>query len=434
MIRKILCCAVILILFVSSVSGASAGSGVSADAGMKFLEEHYSVEEMTDAERAFWDSTVISLVTISKGDELYQWFGHSAISVQVPGHESITYNYGYFSFGDDFYLNFAMGRLYYFCDADYTRYEVSRARYEERTMTETVLNLSPEQKKAVVMFLDFNSTPPDNTYLYHYYLDNCATRIRDVIDMATDGGFGRWARTVPGLSFRKSNSRVLANNLFFHWLLDIIESARIDNEDATLWEEMYQPAVLQKAVEEYPGNLAGEKVYRTDFRETDPRKPDFDTPQDYTLKLFLISFAFSALLVLLYRKVPVLYGIADFTVLLVLGFAGCLLLFMMVFTTHDVVWNNENIVFLNPLLIAAAALSIKPSRHAKALKCIWLALAGATLVLVILKIVLPSVFAQKNTALILAFMPLALANLFVVRSARISGSGAAAGKTRKSRK
>ena len=426
----------LLTVFLASMSAfcVSFGSYHSENASLDMLESHFSIQEMDDSEREFWEDTVISLVTITKGDAIYEWFGHSAISVKAPGSESITYNYGYFSFSEGFYTNFAMGRLLYLCDADYTKYEVMSASYYNRTLTETPLNLTPEQKKAVVQYLVYNSTPPNNTYLYHYYADNCATRIRDIIDYATEGAFSAWAKGIKGLSYRKNNSRILANSLLWNWLLDLLEGDYLDNADATLWEEMYLPQKLQQAVLDYPGNLADEVVYRTDFRDTDTRKPDFSQPQSYTLKLLLISLAFCAVLFVFYRKAPVLYSIASCSVNAVLGLVGTLLLFMMVFTTHDVTWNNENIIFINPLLLVVAFMSVRPAGHRTGLKRLYLTLLCAVLVLIVLKVVLPGVFNQDNWSIILPFVPVAAVNYCLVRSDRISASEGSAARKEKSTK
>jgi len=423
----------VILLAAMCVFAASTGKGNLTSASSDSLAENFSIQNLDAREREFWENTVISLVTISKGDNVYEWFGHTAISVDPPTSESVTYNYGYFSFSDGFYLNFAMGRLLYLCDADYTRYEVMNASYFGRTMTETPLNLTPEQKKAVVQYLVYNSTPPNNTYLYHYYADNCATRIRDIIDVATEGQFSAWAKGIKGLSYRQNNSRILANNLFWNWLLDFLEGDFLDNKDATLWEEMYLPAKLQQAVLDYPGNLAKDVIYRTDFRDTDPRKPDFAEPQSYTLKLVLISLAFCALLFVFYKKAHVLYSICSFSVNLFLGLAGSILLFMMVFTTHDVTWNNENVLFINPLLVVIAIMSLRSAKHRVGLRRLYLILLCAVLGLVVFKALLPSVFDQSNWSIILPFVPLAAVNYYLFRSGLISGSEGSAERKKKSR-
>jgi len=56
----------------------------------------------------------ISILTCGPGSELYSLFGHSAIRVKDPVKQiDVVFNYGTFSFDENFYFNFAMGRLNY---------------------------------------------------------------------------------------------------------------------------------------------------------------------------------------------------------------------------------------------------------------------------------------------------------------------------------
>jgi len=59
----------------------------------------------------------ISVLTCSPGQALYTGFGHSAIRLQdtLQGKPmDLVFNYGTFRFTDEFYLQFAQGRLDYF--------------------------------------------------------------------------------------------------------------------------------------------------------------------------------------------------------------------------------------------------------------------------------------------------------------------------------
>jgi len=58
------------------------------------------------------DNLKIKLVTIGPGSELTNFWGHNAIIVEdtISG-ESYFYNYGLYSFDDNFVYNFVKGRL-----------------------------------------------------------------------------------------------------------------------------------------------------------------------------------------------------------------------------------------------------------------------------------------------------------------------------------
>ena len=63
-----------------------------------------------------------------------------------------------------------------------------------RSVEEYTLDLTPEAKFQILEFLKHNALEENNTYLYHFYKDNCATRLRDIIDAATGGDFQKWAK------------------------------------------------------------------------------------------------------------------------------------------------------------------------------------------------------------------------------------------------
>lgn len=124
----------------------------------------------------------VTVLTCSPGGELYSAFGHSAIRVYDPGKIDYVYNYGTFTFSDDFYLKFARGKLNY----KLSRSDFASFNYEYqmtgRGVMEQVLDLDAERKQAIFVLLENNYLPENRYYLYHFFFDNCATRIRDVLE------------------------------------------------------------------------------------------------------------------------------------------------------------------------------------------------------------------------------------------------------------
>ena len=115
--------------------------------------------------------------------ELYSAFGHSAFRIYDPllGFDWI-YNYGLFDFNQpNFYLNFARGNLNYRLGVqEYTQFRDTYI-YYNRFVHEQQLNLTAEQKQKLFDFLEWNALPENQYYRYDYFYDNCATKIRDVI-------------------------------------------------------------------------------------------------------------------------------------------------------------------------------------------------------------------------------------------------------------
>ena len=126
----------------------------------------------------------ISLLTCDPGDQLYSAFGHSAIRVleRTTG-EDLVFNYGTFDFNTPyFYVKFTQRTLDYMLSVSTYERFLAEYNYYQRDVREQVLDLSPEQIERLVEFLQINYRPQNRFYRYDFFYDNCATRIRDVMD------------------------------------------------------------------------------------------------------------------------------------------------------------------------------------------------------------------------------------------------------------
>lgn len=129
----------------------------------------------------------ISIITFGPWQqELYAAFGHSAIRVYDPAlNVDAFYNYGAFSFDQpNFYFNFARGHLNYKLDVDpyvpWRDYYISKNRF----VHEQILDLTDQQVQKVFEYLYVNALPGNQYYLYDYFYNNCATKLRDVLKAA----------------------------------------------------------------------------------------------------------------------------------------------------------------------------------------------------------------------------------------------------------
>lgn len=126
----------------------------------------------------------ISVLTIGPGSSLNDSFGHSAYRVK-DSLIDIVFNYGVYDFDTpNFYTKFAQGKLNYKIGANY--FEDFRESYinQNRTIREQDLNLTLDEKQSVFNYLSRNYEPANQYYLYDFFYDNCATKIRDVLVIA----------------------------------------------------------------------------------------------------------------------------------------------------------------------------------------------------------------------------------------------------------
>ena len=374
------------------------------------LERYYDSSD--DGNMAYWDQYEISLLTISQGGPIYSWFGHSAFLIRTPDGRDIAFDYGTFSFNDeDFIKNFVMGRLWFLCLSTRANGRYAELEEDGRSVSLVTLPLTAEQKKAIVNFVDANTLKENREYLYHHYKDNCATRLRDIIDRATDGDFGRWAREQKGMTFRQQASRALSRNRLVQWGLEFLQSGMIDKE-ATLWDEMFLPDVLEKAVMEYFG-LESELVVDNhgQYRAV-PEKAQSNIGFSILLGLVLGGLSVGLSFVGKGTARWIYCGVVD----IILGILGSVLLFMMVFTNHDVTWFNENIIFANPLLLLLGVLSFIPKENHRQL-CILCnrSLMFTVLALSAFKIVFSGFLIQQNWSAIITVGLFYLSNCFDYR-------------------
>ncbi|MCU0419185.1 MAG: DUF4105 domain-containing protein [Cyclobacteriaceae bacterium] len=194
----------------------------------------------------------ISVITCGPDpNELYAAFGHSAIRVYDPANGlDDAFNYGVFDFDQpNFYLNFARGYLYYKLGVYY--YSDFEAYYKrhQRFVHEQRLNLTPAQKQKLFDYLAWNARPENQTYRYDYYHNNCATKIRDVLNEQL-GADILWdsSHVQPTHSFRQKTDAYLSPLPWGDLGIDICLGSPIDRP-MTAWEHMFLPDYVESFVD-----------------------------------------------------------------------------------------------------------------------------------------------------------------------------------------
>ena len=128
------------------------------------------------------NNTEISILTVEAGTDLNDTWGHSAIRIKDENSGfDIVYNYGIYDFNTpNFYTKFMRGKLLFDLGTNKFHDFLRGYIYVNRGVTEQVLDLTLEQKKAYIVFLQNNAKPENRKYLYDFFFDNCATKLRDL--------------------------------------------------------------------------------------------------------------------------------------------------------------------------------------------------------------------------------------------------------------
>lgn len=131
------------------------------------------------------DATV-NVLTIGPGAHLNDAFGHSAFHIQDDSQNiDLVFNYGVYDFDTpNFYTKFAQGKLNYLIGLNYFDDFLLMYKRQDRTVLSQELNLDASQKQALFDYLLNNYKPENRRYLYDFFFNNCATKIRDVLQAA----------------------------------------------------------------------------------------------------------------------------------------------------------------------------------------------------------------------------------------------------------
>lgn len=310
----------------------------------------------TDTARA--DNVVVSLITCYPGQNIYELYGHTELRVRGNGYDWV-FNYGTFDFrAPNFIYRFVKGETDYML-AGYPS-EYMYVGYENRKIVEQVLNLTPEQARAVSNAL-FNGAQPDNrTYRYNYVLDNCSTRPRDIVE-AVVGESLQYPPMPSGLTFRSMMHRYNTNYAWQQFGIDLALGSGLDYElDAR--QQMFAPISLMQAFGGATIERGGERVpLVTDTNTLNPGSDEGDILPPTPWYLHPMTLAVALLLAMAALSVrdvrrrkstrwvdSLLFGIAF------LG--GAVVAFLVFISTHEATSPNYNLLWLHPLHIVPAVL------------------------------------------------------------------------------
>jgi hypothetical protein len=385
------------------------------------------------------ENLTLKVAVAGPGDELYFWWGHIALIVEDSDTgTSRFFDYGLFSFdNENFFYNFAFGRLLYSCGVSSTNRNVAAYISTNRDIVFYTLNVPSENKKKVRDFAEYNVLPENRDYYYHHFKDNCSTRIRDIIDLAVDGQFKEQYENAPGrYTLRQHVRRHTWFMPSIDWILNFWMGQVIDTQ-ITIWDEMFLPSEVGKRIEDFwyiDANGVKQKfvtsietIYEAEGRPIVLDVPRKQWPRELAFSLVLsVIFAFFFFLHKKnYHIGKILSGISMSLAGLVFGIAGLLLYFMNLFTNHDYTFQNYNMLFCTPLLLAAVPLGICYAFTKKAekqifynalLRLVWLLTALGIFISMAIKL-LPA-FYQQNLTDQMLILPLAL--LFVLQPAGLT--------------
>lgn len=291
----------------------------------------------------------ISILTCSPGDQLYSAYGHTAIRVKGRKDGQYidqVYNYGTFEFDEGFVWKFTRGKLNYMLSRTKYRYFEYEYIQTNREVVEQVLDLNLEDLDALNSFLENNYKPENRYYLYDFFYDNCATRVRDAMDSILGDRLSYAEQTAGTITFRELIDQYQQPWPWTDFGIDLALGLPCDKVLEPQYD-MFLPDFLFGQMER--ATLDGRPlVVQTNLLvEQKPIKmaTSWAGPVVVCWLVFVLYLVVSTVL----RKRFRLNKIMDRVFIAVYGLAGCFLIFLWFFTDHTATANNFNLLWAMPL-------------------------------------------------------------------------------------
>lgn len=299
------------------------------------------------------DSVEISLLTCRPRQNVYSLYGHTAIRIQdKQNHLDMAVNYGMFSFDKPFFiLRFVFGLTDYSMDIE--DFEAFRIYYATRGagVKQQTLNLTKEEKRAIIDAIIKNYEPQNRVYRYNYFYDNCTTRARDILLDNINGTIRYQTRNKNSESYREMIHDYNEQQRWARFGNDLLLGIKADfptNHE----QQQFLPDNLRKdfdnAVVIDKNGLKRALVSNSSWVVLPGTQAEWSgfplSPTTCAIIFFVIVVAVS-----IYErcKTKMFWGM-DIFLMLLTGLCGLILL-AMVFSQHPTVRVNLQILLLNPI-------------------------------------------------------------------------------------
>lgn len=207
--------------------------------------------------RLYEQEPTIELVTMGVGALIWERHGHIALCVRYhDARRDRCYNYGIADFHEPASMawGFFRGTKSFWVGESSPDQMLWVYRRADRTIWFQPLPLTPEEKQRVIAKLEHDVLDEHRYYAYDHFLDNCTTRVRDVLDQATGGALRAFAE---GKSAGDKTFRDLARDGFYGMrvplLITDLAMGRSTDRVPSYWERMFLPQYLREAVHEKYG-------------------------------------------------------------------------------------------------------------------------------------------------------------------------------------
>ncbi len=294
------------------------------------------------------------ILVCSPGTELYQAFGHNAIwIVDDSTHVNMIYHYGTFDYySPHFYIHFIQGRLNYMLATEsfnnfMTEYTVAR-----RDVWKLKLNIDNQKVNELYSYLEWKKLDENKYYMYDFFMDNCATRVRDLMEIIYSDSLKYANNFTADLTYRQTIKHYLQAMPWTRFGINLILGLPADKK-LDYYSAMYLPDYI-------------DSVFTESTILVNNKSENFISKREYMIKsdfkigerpFFNPTYTFWALFIILgiitfweFKRKKFFKGI-NFSYFLITGITSLVLLFMWFLTDHTATKLNLNVIWAFPIHI-----------------------------------------------------------------------------------
>ena len=283
------------------------------------------------------ENSNISLITCGSGNELYSIYGHTALRfTDIENNLDVVFNYGNFDFGTpNFYLKFVKGDLQYFVGACSFNDFMQEYRESNRAVFEQILILSSDQKQQMYEQLSSAVFSDERFYTYKFIDKNCTTMVLDKINSIYGHNIIKKNTNIEN-SYRTILYGFLDNHFWENFGINIIFGAKVDKPATKLFlpEELMQNLKISK----FKGQLIAKNIEVLNKKnQVESQFSFWNSVYPFMIFLLLLMFINNKIINIVY--------------FLILGFIGLFFSTVGLYSFHQEIYYNYNILFFNPLLL-----------------------------------------------------------------------------------
>lgn len=363
----------------------------------------------------------VRLITVGPGDAVWEKFGHNMIEIASdPAYgEDVVFNWGLFDFNQPYFIGrFIQGKMLYTMAALRSEPMLEEYRAQNRSILVQELDLTDQEIDRLIALCEWNRLPENRDYRYDYFKDNCSTRVRDILDQATQGRVRQLlaGRPTPRSMTYRDHSIRLTQEVF--WLSLGIDFALGPSCDRVLdqWDESFLPERFAEFIR---------PMVRASWSDSDSTRPPSPlSVPDRSWFMLLIGLIWAGGIWGLerwgnkvFRRIGIGLTIA-WWVLAAIG--GVFMLYVWILTDHTAGYSNQNLLHFSPLSVAILVLwGMNRFGWSKRTSSFLVGMIGITVFvsLLALGLKLGGIVSQENLHFILLALPMnGVSGLTVLRS------------------